>query len=196
MCSWCWGFRPVWQQLQQALPTDIEVRSVLGGLAPDSDEAMSQEMQTMLQGIWRRIESQLGTAFNHDFWRNCQPRRSTYMACRAVLAAEAQGRSESMIEAIQKAYYLRAMNPSDIAVLVLLADELQLDISQFERDLQSGATELELHKQIRQAREWPISGFPSLVLEGVSAQHNERCPLTVDYQDYRSILRQIDKLMG
>jgi protein-disulfide isomerase-like protein with CxxC motif len=54
-----------------------------------------------------------GTEFNFDFWTKCQPRRDTYKACRAVIAASQQNAEEAMIEAIQKAYYLRAMNPSE-----------------------------------------------------------------------------------
>mgnify|MGYP000853319151 FL=1 len=39
MCSWCWAFVPTWEQIQRELPNDIEVVYLLGGLAPDSDEA-------------------------------------------------------------------------------------------------------------------------------------------------------------
>ena len=90
MCSWCWGYRPTWNALQQALPEDIQQVNVVGGLAPDSDEAMPMEQQKLIAGYWQRIAEELGTEFNFDFWTNCAPRRSTYPACRAILAAAAQ----------------------------------------------------------------------------------------------------------
>ena len=124
MCSWCWGYRPVWQALQQNLPDVIQVKYVAGGLAPDTDKPMPSEQQNMIEAHWHTIQKKLGTAFNFDFWRLNTPRRSTYNACRAVIAANNQGYQSAMIEAIQKAYYLQALNPSDKDVLVGLATNL------------------------------------------------------------------------
>ena len=90
MCSWCWGYRPVWDLLQQHLPKSIAVEYVVGGLAADSDSAMPIAQQQMIQNHWRTIEQKLGTRFNHDFWRVNTPRRSTYNACRAAIAANKQ----------------------------------------------------------------------------------------------------------
>ena len=172
MCSWCWGFRPVWQTIKNSLPADISIKSVLGGLAPDSDEPMPKEVQQYVQANWRRIEQAIpGTQFNDDFWQQCKPRRSTYPACRAVLAAKKQGIEceEPMIEAIQHAYYLNAQNPSDDEVLIQLAGSIQLDVIAFTQQLNSADTQkqlmqnLEIYEQLSSAS--GASGFPSLVLQ-------------------------------
>ena len=124
MCSWCWGYRPVWDALKLNLPDAIQVEYVVGGLAPDSNKPMPVEQQAMIKAHWHSIEEKLGTKFNFDFWRNNTPRRSTYNACRAAIAANNQGYQVQMVEAIQHAYYLRALNPSDNDVLIGLAKEL------------------------------------------------------------------------
>ena len=86
MCSWCWGFRPTWQKIQEGLSDDVEVRYLLGGLAPDSQEPMPKSMQLDIASYWGKIQQHIsGTEFNFDFWEKCKPRRSTYPACRAVL---------------------------------------------------------------------------------------------------------------
>lgn len=106
MCSWCWAFRPVWKELQTLLPPDLRVTYLLGGLAPDSQLSMSLDMQRQIQGHWQRIQQSVpGTPFNFEFWDKCQPRRSTYPACRAVIAATYQDQSlqDPMILAIQQA---------------------------------------------------------------------------------------------
>ena len=164
MCSWCWGYRPTWQKVQQTLPSSIEVKYVLGGLAPDTDQPMSQDLQNTIQGHWHKIQSTLGTEFNFDFWQQCKPRRSTYPACRAVIAAKLQGQEMQMIERIQQAYYLRAMNPSDLSTLILLANELGLDEDKFIKDMQSVQLERELQNQIQFVRNSPNRGFPGLLL--------------------------------
>ena len=70
-----------------------------------------------------------------------------------------------MVEAIQRAYYLRAMNPSDVSTLIALADEIGLDEKKFGEDIASSATEQELQRQIQFVRNSPCRGFPGLVLE-------------------------------
>lgn len=193
MCSWCWGYRPTWEQLRSHLPEGVTYQNLLGGLAPDSDEPMPLAMQQKLQAIWQQIHAQLGTEFNLEFWTANRPRRSTYPACRAVIAASLQGREEDMILAIQRAYYLRALNPSDTSVHERLAEELSLDSEQFIQDLQSSETDQALQQQISISRQWPIAGFPSLVLnvEGTVS------PIILDYRDYRASLQDINtKLKG
>ena len=194
MCSWCWGYRPVWDALQQKLPAVIEVEYVASGLAPDSNISMPIAQQQMIQNHWRTIEVKLGTKFNHAFWTENTPRRSTYNACRAAIAAHKQGFQNAMIDAIQQGYYLRALNPSNVDVLVGLAKELSqqqqsldLDIEQFINDLSSADTEQELARQISLARQLSQQGFPALVLENDGIRHQ----ISVDYSDYRLTLKGI-----
>ena len=192
MCSWCWGYRPVWDELKKNLPENVVVENIVGGLAKDSNEPMPLEMQKAIQGYWKEIQSLLGTEFNFDFWRKNKPRRSTFMACRAVLAAKNQGMEEKMIDAIQRGYYLRAMNPSDISVLVLLASELGMNQQQFAADLQSEETEEEFTRQLSLTRAQPISGFPSLLLE----YQGERALISIGYKNYRVALSEIEQVLG
>lgn len=121
MCSWCWAFRPVWQAVTAALPDGVDTRLLLGGLTPDTDKPMPESMREYLQQTWRTIQVRVpSTRFNFDFWVRCKPRRSTYPACRAVIAARTQvpALETSMITAIQRAYYQGAMNPSDDDILL------------------------------------------------------------------------------
>ncbi len=192
MCSWCWGYKPEWQRLEKALPDNIHVRYILGGLAADTDEPMPIAMQQTIAGYWKRIETELGATFNYDFWTQCQPRRSTYPACRAVIAARAQGQEQVMINAIQKAYYLRAMNPSENQTLIQIANECGLDSQQFETDLGSKKTQQTLMDEVNFARQAPIRGFPSLVLQ-ISSQH---MPVTLDYKNHTVSLASIQQILA
>ena len=171
MCSWCYGFVPTWKVIQEKLPSHINVEYVVGGLAPDSDQPMPDQTRQMIMGAWQRIEHMLGSKFNYDFWTKNTPRRSTYPACRAVLAARAQNHEMEMIAAIQKAYYQNALNPSDDDILIRLAHELSLDVDQFTSDLNSDEIERQLMDQIALSRKLSHRGFPSLVLETNGITH-------------------------
>lgn len=174
MCSWCWAFQPVWKEIQTALPDELPVKLILGGLAPDSDAPMPEDMQQFLQQTWKKIQTVVpGTQFNFDFWTKAQPRRSTYPACRAIIAVKKQNTELEgpMINAIQNAYYLEAKNPSDADTLISLANTLGLDSEQFSVDLNATDTQQELNRQILFHQQLNSQGFPSLILSDGTKHH-------------------------
>lgn len=192
MCSWCWAHRPEWDRLQQALLPLVTVRTLVGGLAPDSDAPMPMAQRDAISGYWRQIQALLDRPFNFDFWTLNTPRRSTYPACRAVMAARWQGFDEAMTHALQEAYYLRAMNPSDIDTHLTLAAELNLDTRRFAQDLTSDALEAAFQEELAFAHQLPIQGFPSMVLK-VAGQYKE---VPLDYRDHRGALEFVKSASG
>jgi len=191
MCSWCWGFADVYEELLEQLPPEVEIRRLLGGLAPDSDVPMPESMQAMLQQTWQRIEMTIpGKHFNFEFWNQCLPRRSTYPACRAVIAAREQGEQYDaiMTRTIQQAYYQQARNPSDIETLIDLANEIGLDADRFASQLSDAKTHQQLLDEIDSVRSLGIAGFPSLMLERGGRYY----PVLVNYTSVDQILNQIN----
>lgn len=192
MCSWCWGYRRSWDGLRAQLPASLVVQNIVGGLAPDTDKAMPVQQQEQIAGYWREVSAQTGAEFNFEFWQRCQPRRSTYPACRAVLAADEHDKEQAMIDAIQQAYYLRALNPSDDDVLASLAGEIGLDETEFLRSLHSPQIQARLEQEFALRRKLGVFSFPSLVLEHHDRQH----PIEINYRDHRPTLRAIQSLLG
>lgn len=190
MCSWCWAFRPALGQIEAALPVGIRLVRVLGGLAPDTDAPMPADLQRRIQAIWQTIQHRVpGTAFNYAFWTDCAPRRATYRACRAVIAASQQGDYErAMIEAIQRAYYLEARNPSDRSTLLALSADLGLDIPRFAMELDHPETQRALDGQIQLARALGVQGFPTLLLEAGGGAFR---PIAIDYNEPAAMLEQL-----
>jgi len=190
MCSWCYGFSKVYQQLIEKLPEDIEVIRLLGGLAPDTNEIMPESTRQMVQQNWERISQVIpGVKFNYDFWTKCQPRRATYPACRAVIAAREQGAEydESMTRQIQQAYYQQARNPSENETLVELAGEIGLDRDRFSEQLIAESTQQRLLDEIETSRSINISGFPALVLQ----RGDKLESVLVNYTDVDAMLGRI-----
>lgn len=195
MCSWCWGYRPTWLALQQAIKEQlpkVEITYRLGGLAPDSEVTMPIDMQQFLKQTWQKIAHQLGTQFNFDFWENCKPRRSTYPACRACLIARDSGLEQKMIVAIQEAYYLQAQNPSDNSTLITLAEKIGLVAAEFSKQLSSTETQIQLMSEIQQTHALPIQGFPSLVL----SIDGQKQPIVLDYKHWKNSFEAIKKAIN
>ena len=190
MCSWCWGFSHTWNKVKNSLPSEINVQYILGGLAPDSSEVMPNEMREYIQMNWHKIEQKIpGVSFNYTFWDSCTPKRSTYPACRAVIAVKNQNSEleQTMVKLIQQAYYLDAKNPSEDDVLISLAKTLDLDIKQFTQDLNSEPTQQKLLDDIALMQSLEVSSFPSLVLQTTNGIKS----ITIDYNNPKLILNQI-----
>ena len=148
---------------------------------------MAPEMRLHLQQTWHRIQRRIpGTVFNFGFWTRCEPRRSTWPACRAVIAARHQNPAfdECMTRAIQRAYYAEARNPSDRAVLIALAGDIGADTDRFAGELDTADTQAELANEMAQARAVGVDSFPGFVLE----QNRSRWHIPVDYTDAAAML--------
>ena len=194
MCSWCWGFRPTWAEIKANLPASVKVKYLLGGLAPDSNEPMPESMKSDIAGYWRRIQQHIpGTQFNFDFWDKCEPRRSTYPACRAVIAARKQNPDLEIevIEKIQQAYYMEAQNPSDDSTLISIAKTVGLDVEKFAKDLNAPETQQQLESEMLMSRQLGAQGFPSMIL--VKDRQAQFLPL--DYNNAEKVINMIKSVV-
>ena len=190
MCSWCWAFKPTWEKVKSKLLGQMEIIYLLGGLAPDSNQPMPTETLEYVKGNWKRIQEMIpDTRFNYDFWTFCEPKRSTYPACRAVICAKQQHPDfeNLMIYGIQKSYYLEAQNPSNEDVLIDIAKKLGLDIDKFKIDLKSSQVNEILLNEIKLARSIDINSMPSLVLQINGTLKG----IDIDYLDANYIVKQI-----
>jgi len=190
MCSWCYGLSPVWQKLLKNLPEDLNVVYVQGGLASHSQELMSQDMQIMLENTWKQIHEKVGIEFNFDFWKNCKPRRSTYLSCQAAIAARLQDKEYEMISAIQEQYYLNAKNPSNRDTLEMAAKNINLDIEKFNEDLESQKVIDIFGNDLKLRDRLHVNSFPSLVLK----YKNNYFPIQLDFKNEEMMLAQIEDL--
>ncbi len=194
MCSWCWGFESMRRQLFDRLPQSLHITRLLGGLAADTEQPMGDEMRAYIQHAWREIEEKVaGKRFNFEFWSACQPRRATWPACRAVIAARRQGGEydEKMTAAIQTAYYTQARNPSDDATLIELADEIGLNYTDFTAALNSDEVQRELLSEMELSRELSVRGFPSLLLK----MENSVWTIPIDYTQSDKMQQLITRLL-
>ncbi len=193
MCSWCWAFRPSLNVLIEKLPKEINIIRLLGGLAPDSNISMPENIREYVLQNWRAIEKKVPeTKFNYDFWEYCKPRRSTYPACRAVIAARKQKNKfdATMTLAIQKAYYLQARNPSDYETLIELAGEIGADKNKFSKDGTSPDIDKILKEEIQQSESLNLKSLPSLLF----INGEKKIKIEPDYLDAEVMLNKIKLL--
>ena len=151
---------------------------------------MPIETREYVKGNWKRIQEMIpDTRFNYDFWTSCEPKRSTYPACRAVICAKQQHPDfeNLIISGIQKSYYLEAQNPSNEDVLIDIAENLGVDTEKFKIDLHSSQINEILIDEIKLARSMEINSMPTLAL-----QINDIIKIIdINYIDANYIIKQI-----
>ena len=194
MCSWCYGFRPTWKALKAQLPDNLPVVSLLGGLAADSDVPMPEDMVEYLKRTWDRIQSTCGVTFNHTYWEQTPPPpRTTYISCRAVIAAERiAGRGEAFGERIQDAYYTEARNVWDFDTLCDLAEAFGFRRDSFAEALASDDVRAVHEEQRQLAERLQVDGYPSVLL----VHRGEAFPIAVRHQGADAMLADITDLLA
>ncbi|MGB0957737.1 MAG: DsbA family protein [Litorivicinus sp.] len=194
MCSWCFGFSATYRAILADLPPSVVSARLLGGLAPDSDVPMDASMAAMLSSTWHRIEESCGVRFNHDYWQQSPlPPRTTFIACRAIIAAQALGVADlDMLAAIQRAYYQQARNVWQAEVLTELAVELGVPANDFVAELGHVRTLAQHTEQQNRAASMGVQGYPTLIWQ--DDQQSGRLP--IDYGKPEVTLEVIRSLLA
>ena len=87
-------------------------------------------------------------------------------------------------EALQRAYFLDARNPSNYETLITLAKEIGLDPVQFQEDLGSSVVQQTFREELNQVRSLGVSGFPTVIWHQQGATDRNRLEvLSTGYTD-------------
>ena len=194
MCSWCYAFQP---ELEEFLEkhSSLKVDWIMGGLAPDSNDPMDENMKRSISSYWYEIEKKTQVTFNHDFWNVNTPYRSTYPACRAVIAAELLEPESAplMVKAIQSAYYQEAKNPSLEETLIGCTGTIGLEKTPFVEALKSEEVEQRFQEHLRLSQQLQARSFPTLFLID---DQNQAYPLAPGYCKAFKLEEQFNRIVG
>ena len=166
MCSWCWGFSPVIEQIAARYGEAIPVRLVLGGLRPGTTEPMTPEARATLAGHWHEVEHASGQPFDYDgfaghdgFVYDTDPAaRATVMVRRAH-----PDKALAFLTRVQRAFYADNQDVTSPAVLAELAAEFGLERDGFAERLASDDIKNETWGDYALSQRAGVTGFPTLV---------------------------------
>lgn len=165
MCSWCWGFEPVLQKLQETLPADTKLSLVLGGLRSKGDQVWNKEFRSYLKEHWTNVQARTGQVFNMDLLDKEVFEYDTEPACRAVVVVREldERRQFSFFRELQKAFYTQSKDISLTDVLVDIVEENGLDKREFLNLFESEKMKEKTRNDSYKARSMGANAFPSLV---------------------------------
>jgi len=168
MCSWCWGFAPVFQALaEQAAAAGVAVHLVAGGLRAGQQAPIDSKMCDYILGHWREVQKRSGQPFNFDGAFKEGFVYDTLPACRALVAAKTLDNPKTwpLVSRMQRAFYVEGRDIVKPHLLVELAAEVGFKRSAFAKSYDSDPVEQALLADFAFAQNLGISGFPTLLAE-------------------------------
>lgn len=165
MCSWCWGFAPEIEELAQA--HDVEV--VVGGLRPGpAAQPLDDRLAATLRHHWDQVAERSGQPFDTSFldrrdgWvYDTEPAAVAVTRLREIRPTE----TLDYFTSVQRAFYAEGRDVTDFEVLAEIAGAHEIDPGEFASALGTEEARKRAWADFSQARQWGITGFPTLVGE-------------------------------
>lgn len=186
MCSWCYGFAPVMDEVRQTYGDEIEINVLAGGYSPGTTEPMSQEYKNMLQGAWRKISEVTGQPFDFsmqfagdDFCYDTEP------ASRALVTMQRMHPEKDwdFFKAMQSAFYAENRDLTKKEILADIAESQGVDREQFLENFQGEEMKELAIKGFATSQKMGVRGFPTLV----GIKDNQAYLLSNGYQPFAAL---------
>jgi putative protein-disulfide isomerase len=165
MCSWCYGFSPVIEDIRRTFGRALPIRVVMGGLRPGTETPMTEEAKLEIADHWTHVHEATGLPFDGSGMSAPGFIYDTDPAARAVVVArrDSEEMAAAYLTRAQRAFYAEGRDVTTGEVLGDLADELGLDREPF---LAAWATEQAKEETWRDyaiSQRAGVTGFPTLV---------------------------------
>ncbi|HSR74002.1 MAG TPA: DsbA family protein [Sulfurovum sp.] len=167
MCSWCWGFTPVIEELRTSLSTSYRFSLVMGGLRTKGEMPWDEGFKEYLRGHWRQVSQRTGQVFSDRLFEKEYFDYDTYPACKAVITVRelfGTQKAFSYLHTIQEAFYTRAEDITNPDVLCDLLQTVDLDRTSFRAFFESDRAQLLMEHDFAKARSMGANAFPSVVI--------------------------------
>jgi putative protein-disulfide isomerase len=165
MCSWCYGFSPVVDDIRRAFGRALPIRVVMGGLRPGTERPMTEEAKVEIADHWTHVHEATGLPFNGAGMSAPGFIYDTDPAARAVVVARRDGEemAAAFLARTQRAFYAEGRDVTAAAGLGDLADELGIDRPGFLEAWASDEVKQETWRDYAISQRAGVTGFPTLV---------------------------------
>lgn len=190
MCSWCWGFAPVLQQIERDYTKDAPLRLIVGGLHAFDTDPMNDQYKATIKHHWEQVAEATGQPFNYAFFDREGFVLDTEPACRATVIVRNM-KPEALLsfyERIHKGYYVEDTDTTKLETFLDYAAKDGIDTVAFAEAFESEATKQETMDDFSWCQQSGVTGFPTVVLR----EDDTMAALTVGYQPFDSIKPVLD----
>ena len=191
MCSWCWGFSPVWEKIRKQYETQASFQLMLGGLRPGNTERFDESRRAYILQHWHAVHERTGQPFNFDFRMGPTFTYDTEPASRATVVTRqlVPGKEGDFLRSVQEAFYVQNADITKTEILEEIAMTLGMETLQFRQVFHDSQTKQFVWDEFDQARQLGADGFPTLL-----GRHGQSVStLMHGYRDFETLVSSIDK---
>jgi len=165
MCSWCYGFSPVVEDIRRTFGGGLPIRVVMGGLRPGTETPMTEEAKLEIADHWTHVHEATGLPFNGAGMSRPGFVYDTDPAARAVVVARREGEelAAAFLTRAQQAFYGEGRDVTQAETLTEIAEELGLDRAAFLEAWASEGAKQETWRDYAISQRAGVTGFPTLV---------------------------------
>lgn len=195
MCSWCWGFSPVIDNIRAEFGPSLPIRLILGGLRPGTTETLGEASKREIRAHWEHVHEASGQPFDFGFFERQQFIYDSVPVSKAVVVARHRSMSDALdlLKRTHAAFYAQNRDVTDEEVLAGLALEAGFDRDEFLQSFRSETIRKETWQDFAIAQNAGVTGFPCLIA-GTDEQAGYRL-VTAGYQSVERVLPALRGLL-
>lgn len=165
MCSWCYGFSPVIDEIRRNFGRALPVKVVMGGLRPGTEQTMTEAAKAEVVGHWSHVHEATGLPFDRHALDREGFRYDTDPGARAVVVVrrESEELAVAYLGRAQKAFYAEGRDVTSVEVLADLAAELGMDRAAFLEQWNTEDAKAETWRDYAISQRAGVTAFPTLV---------------------------------
>lgn len=194
MCSWCWGFAPVIDDIKAQFGDQFQIALILGGLRPGTTEPIDNKSREEILHHWHEVHKRSGQPFQFD---NAMPEGFIYDTeppSRAVVTmGELQPETVlAFLKRIQAAFYAEQKDVTREAVLLDLLTEYNVDSDTFQELFHSQDMKNKTLAHFQRTRQSGVRGFPTLIMQNADSYSL----LTHGYQSLQNLRPSLEQWLA
>lgn len=166
MCSWCYGFSPVIQEIYEKFRNEVSMTLTMGGLHPGNDYIVNDRYKAFLLDHWGEVGQRTGQPFSFGILDNTGWVYDTEKACRAAVTARTlkPGSEFAYFAAIQKGFYFHNRDPHDPDTFAGVAEDMDIDRKAFLEAYVDPAMRDATAGDFAWSRSMGVNGFPTVLV--------------------------------
>ncbi len=189
MCSWCWGFSPVIQQLKESFPSN-EIRLVLTPFRIDTTQPMDEALRKYVLGQWQNVHKTTGQPFDFRFSVPADFIYNTRLVCLSIKAfcKQLPWLKLEYLHALQHAFYTENKDLTNQEILTEIASNFAIEVTLFTDDCNSKEVADELESDFILCQQLAVQSYPTLMIE----KDDGYSMLASGYTSYEELVERVE----
>jgi putative protein-disulfide isomerase len=185
MCSWCWGFAPVINLIQNDFHDEAPLSIILGGLHAYDDFPMDSDYKNDIRNHWEDVNKATGAVFDYSFFDRRAFILDTEPACRAVVAIRQINPAVALTfyESISCSFYSENKDTTDVDTFKPLVENVGINFAEFATKFHAHEIKEETKSDFTFSKKVGVTGFPTVLVK----EDDKLALLTAGYQPYQNL---------